>query len=82
MKRGELVALLGPKLHTLTWQRPAAAPPDVDAPAIAEVASGVLIRGPGDQQELILTTPEWRLLHDAIRAGEYAGTVDRGGRPS
>jgi len=73
--RGELVEMLGPKLNRLHWRKPAAALPNENTVALAEVAGGVLMRGPGGQRELVLTRPEWKLLHDAIRAGEYADTV-------
>ncbi len=43
--------------------------------AIARSAGEVLIRGPGGQRLLGLTTPERRLRHDVIRVGEYQNTA-------
>jgi hypothetical protein len=71
----EFVETFSSRLDGLRWRRPSTAQPHEDTVALAEVAGGVLLRAPCGRQELVLTRPEWKLLHDAIRAGEYLDTV-------
>jgi hypothetical protein len=75
VQRNELVALLSPKLAGLRWRRPASVDPGEPAVALAEVAAGILLRGPGIQVPLIITIWEWRELVRAIKAGEFDDTV-------
>ena len=75
MRRDELVEHLRPHLVGLHWRTPSATRRAEESVALAQVASGVLLRGPGHQLELILTTPEWRGFVRAIKAGEFDDTL-------
>ncbi|MBL7491321.1 hypothetical protein I6A60_01700 [Frankia sp. AgB1.9] len=75
MQRNELAALLSEHTHRLLWRRPTGTPPGEDTVELLKVESGVLLRGPGIQLELILTTPEWRVFVRAIKAGEFDDTI-------